>query len=148
MSIEPLSLLLKDLRSRLHGILPKGLPSGLFLALGGVFLLAAPVYPAYVALNTWLLEQDRYAIGDRVASLSAQMDILNTFSRTQSLSGTQEIESSAPSQPDAAPEPLPPVQIQIPAINVKRSVIELSRVQDPDTGTWSWDVEQLLETGR
>lgn len=148
MSTVSLSLLLKDLRSRLSGILPKGLPSGLFLALGGVFLLAAPVYPAYVALNTWFLEQDRFAIGDGIAAFANPHDLLNTLSRTGTLSGTQAIEPATADQPVADPEPLPPVQIQIPAINIKRSIVELSRVQDPDTGTWGWDVEQLLEAGR
>ena len=41
-----------------------------------------------------------------------------------------------------------PVQIRIPAIKVKRSIIELPQIQDPKTGSWTQDLEVLFRKGR
>jgi len=51
--------------------------------------------------------------------------------------------------PTSAPDPeAMPVQIRIPAIKVKRSVIELPQIRDPRTGAWTQDLDVLFRKGR
>lgn len=41
-----------------------------------------------------------------------------------------------------------PVQIRIPSINVKRGIVELPLMQDPETGSWTRDLKVLFRKGR
>jgi hypothetical protein len=50
--------------------------------------------------------------------------------------------------PTAVPQGLFPVHIRIPAIGVDRGVIEVPRVRDPRTGTWTRDLNLLFRPGR
>jgi LPXTG-site transpeptidase (sortase) family protein len=51
--------------------------------------------------------------------------------------------------PTRTPDPESrPVQIQIPAIGVKRSIVELPQVRDPTTGAWTQDLDVLFREGR
>lgn len=49
----------------------------------------------------------------------------------------------------STPDPVSrPVQIRIPAIKVKRSIVELPQIRDPKTGSWTQDLKVLFRKGR
>jgi LPXTG-site transpeptidase (sortase) family protein len=112
--------------------LPRHLWPSFLFALGGLFLLAAAAYAGYVAVNTWLIDQDRFLVSDAVAQLS----------------GRTQLWADSGAEADSARMPLAPVQIRIPAIGVERSIVELPVVADRSTGTETQDVESLLQSGR
>jgi LPXTG-site transpeptidase (sortase) family protein len=53
------------------------------------------------------------------------------------------LDEPSPPDPDARP-----VQIRIPAIKVKRSIVELPEIRDPATGAWTQDLDVLFRKGR
>ena len=112
--------------------LPKHLWATVLLALGGLFLLAAAAYAGYVAVNTWLVDQDRFLVSNEIAQLT----------------GRTQVWADGASEEGAASPPVAPVQIRIPSIGVERSIIELPIIIDPSTGTETQDVESLLRAGR
>lgn len=123
-----LSSSLPDLRSsHLNRLWPS-----LLFSLGGLCLLAAAAYTGYVAVKTWLVDQDRFLVSGEIADF---IDRAHVYADSA-------IDS------DAAPMPLALVQIQIPALGVKRSIIELPIIIDPSTGQETQDVESLLKAGR
>ncbi len=111
---------------------PKHLWASILLALGGLLLLAAAAYAGYVAVNTWLIDQDRFLVSDEIAQITGRTQIWAD-------EAVNEGETSLP---------VAPVQIRIPSLGVKRSIVELPLVVDPDTGTETQDVESLLRSGR
>jgi LPXTG-site transpeptidase (sortase) family protein len=77
-----------------------------------------------------------------------------TLVPTGVLSAIDEPLSSKRSTPAIAPSPTAgvdlgalPVQIQIPALRVKRSILELPRIRDPETGAWTQDLDVLFRKG-
>lgn len=127
------------MKERLLSALPalrNGLPTrlwpSLMVALGGLCLLVAAAYAGYVAVNTWLVDQDRFLLSDEIAGLSVRTQVF----------------ADSGVEADAAYMPLAPVQIKIPALGVERSIIELPIIIDPSTGEETQDVESLLRAGR
>jgi LPXTG-site transpeptidase (sortase) family protein len=145
----------KSLRSGQPGIQRTKLGrllSRLLFLLGALFLLAAIGYALYSALNTWIMGQDRYLRGHDLAALSVpNMTWTPSPTPTATVSPTFTATPTPMATATPAPTPLPPpppVQIRIPALDVSRSIIPLSRFRDPYTGAWTWDTESLFRYGR
>jgi LPXTG-site transpeptidase (sortase) family protein len=114
--------------------------NGLILA-GVVLLLGAAVYAAYTLLSGWLMEQERYVLNRDIAPLSI-LDV-----STPPANPAVEPSEVSPLQPSAdtsATQPSLPVQIRIPALGVKRSIIELPLTRNPRTGAWTRELDTLL----
>jgi LPXTG-site transpeptidase (sortase) family protein len=117
-----------------------------FLAAGALLLAAAVLYGAYAVLTNWLIGQNRYLLDGGVARLSVPAPTLMP-------SPTPAATPPPTSAPKPTPTPLPspppaPVQIQIPAISVKQSIIALPRIIDKATGGWTWNTKKLFRSGR
>ena len=65
---DRISALPAPLRYRLQWLLSTGL-----VALGVLFILAAGTYAAYTLTKTWIMEQDRYLVGDDIAPLPVDL---------------------------------------------------------------------------
>jgi hypothetical protein len=123
-----------------------------FLVAGVLLVAAAALYGAHAVLTNWLIRQDRYLPNGGVARL-----LLPAPTLTPSSTPTASPAPTAPPPPTLtaapAPTPLPapppaPVQIQIPAISVRQSIIALPRTIDRKTGGWTWDTKKLFRSGR
>ncbi len=126
--------------------------SGVLFALGTLFLLAATIYAVYVVLNTWMMEQNRYLRADDVAAISlpARTWTPSPVPRP-TLPPTFTPEPTPIPSPTPVPTPTPPprpVQIRIPALGIKRSIVKLPRVRDRGTGAWTWNTKRLFRSGR
>ena len=126
--------------------------SGMFFALGALFLLAALSYAAYSGLNTWLMRQNRYLASNDIAPLSVP-DMTWTPSPTPTHTPLPTFTSTPTPIPTPTPTPTPvppprPVQIRIPYLGVTRSIISLPRTRDRRTGAWTWDTNRLFRAGR
>jgi LPXTG-site transpeptidase (sortase) family protein len=128
------------------------LTSGLLLLFGALFLIGALTYATYWVLNSWLMERDRYLRADDVAAMSVPAMTLTPSpvpTSTPVPPATPLPTPTAPATPPPTPKPPPAaVQIRIPAIGVKRSIIELPRVRDRRTSAWTWDTDKLFRRGR
>lgn len=122
------------------------------LVLGGLFLLAALAYAGYAGLNTWLMAQDRYLVSSSVVPISVPTMTSTPSATTTAMPLPTNTALPTPTRsPTATPTPVPlspPVQIQIPALGLKRSIIPLPRTRDRRTGTWTWDTDRLFRPGR
>ena len=123
-----------------------------FLVAGGLLVAAAVLYGAYSVLTNWLIRQDRYLLDGRVAQLSVPEPTLTpSATPTPSPTPTATPPPSPTPTPTPPPSPTPPpapVQVQIPAIGVRRSIIALPRTIDRATGGWTWDTKKLFRSGR
>lgn len=138
-----------------RGIQPGRLVSNLLLSVGGLLLLAALLYASYTALTNWLMGQERTLRADIIAPLSLPTRTATLRPEPSPLPTALPEPSVAPS-PTPSPTPMPsptlppaapPVQIRIPAIGVKRSIIPLPRKQE-QAGLWTWDTDRLFREGR
>lgn len=108
----------------------------LLFAAGGLALLAGVLYAGYVTLQNWAIQQDQFLAANGIAPLSVP-----TITPTGKPSFT----------PTPLPTPTPPprpVQISIPAIGVKSSIVSVLLVNDPRTGLLNWDFGSLFRPGR
>jgi LPXTG-site transpeptidase (sortase) family protein len=126
--------------------------SNLSLLLGGLFLVAAISYAAYTGLNTWLMGQSRFLVGNDIAPISVPA-MTWTPSPTPTATPLPTLSPTPTPIPSPTPTPTPkppspPVQIRIPAIGVSRSIIPLPRVRDKATGAWTWNTNRLFRSGR
>jgi LPXTG-site transpeptidase (sortase) family protein len=55
---------------------------------------------------------------------------------------------SDPSPTSASDPDIRPVQIRIPAIKVKRSIVQLPQIRDPQTGAWTYELDILFSKSR
>jgi LPXTG-site transpeptidase (sortase) family protein len=132
--------------------------SGILLAVGAVFLAAALLYGLYSLLNMWIMGQDRYLRADSVAALSVPAmtwtpspaptsTALPTFTPAPTAIPAN-TSIPAPTLIPAPASPPAPVQIRIPALGVKRSIVPLARVRDSRTGALTWNTKSLFRSGR
>jgi LPXTG-site transpeptidase (sortase) family protein len=128
-----------------------GLANLLFL-LGAIFLLAASCYAGYVALLNWSSAQDRFLAAQGLVSLGIpSMTPTATFTPTPRPTPTITPTPTPSPTPTWTPSPTPPprpVQIKIPAIGVKTSIVSVPLVKDRRTGESEWDVDRLFRPGR
>ncbi len=128
------------------------LVSSLLLSMGAVLLLAALTYAAYAVVNTWLMAQNRYLVSNGIAPLGVPAMTLTpsaTPTATPRPTGTPTPTSiPSPTPTPTRRPPSPPVQIRIPALGVKRSIIALPRKRDRRTGAWTWNTQRLFRSGR
>ena len=117
-----------------------------FLTVGVLLVAAAALYGACAVLTNWLIRQDRYLLNGGVARLSVPGPTL-TPSPTLTASPPPPLTPTPMLTPLPAPPPAP-VQIQIPAISVRQSIIALPRTIDKKTGGWTWDTKKLFRSGR
>jgi LPXTG-site transpeptidase (sortase) family protein len=111
---------------------PRPRPAVLLLyAVGILLVLAAALYIAFVALNTWLMGQNRYLVADEVVPHSPAA-----------------VTWSASSAHAPAPALDVPVYLLIPALGIERSIINLPLVLDERTGSWTQNVRRLYRAGR
>jgi LPXTG-site transpeptidase (sortase) family protein len=123
-----------------HASLGRWFANGLIVA-GVLLLLAAAAYAAYTLLSGWLMAQDRYVLNRDIAPLSILDGSTLPADLAADPSGVFSLQSSA-DIPVA--QPSPPVQIRIPALDIKRSIIELPLTRNPRTGAWTRDLDTLL----
>ena len=126
-----------------HTVKGQWLP-GLLAGLGTLLLLSAGVYAGHSFLTSWLGTQERYLVMDDVASLTLKDVSRMDLSAPTSVSVTPQMGVIAASPAGELPRP---VQIRIPSIDVKRSIIEVPRDRDARTGAWSRDVSRLFRRG-
>ena len=123
-----------------------------FLVVGVLLVAAAALYGAHAVLTNWLIRQDRYLPNGGVARLLLPAPTLTPSSTpTASPAPTALPPPTLTAAPAPTPLPAPPpapVQIQIPAISVKQSIIALPRTIDRKTGGWTWDTKKLFRSGR
>jgi LPXTG-site transpeptidase (sortase) family protein len=124
----------------------------LLILLGTLSVLAAAAYAAYSMLNTWLMNQDRYLRGQRLAAFTVP-DMTWTPSPSPTPSALPTHTGTPTPTPSVTPTPRPqpppsPVRIRIPALGVNRSIIPLPRVRDRRTGAWTWNTDRLFRSGR
>lgn len=128
------------------------LVSRLLLLVGAFSLVAALMYAAYWVLNGWLIARDLYLWADEVAAMSVPAMTstpLPTPIPTSIPPATATITPTPAPTPIPSPAPPPPpVQIRIPALGVKRSIIKLPKVRDKETLAWTWNTEKLFRRGR
>jgi LPXTG-site transpeptidase (sortase) family protein len=120
--------------------------SSLLLASGTLFFLATITYSARSLSNLWPGGQGGYLLLGDVAPFAVP-------DRAWALAATRTSPARASPGPTPTPTPTappagPPVQIRIPAIGVKRSILELPQTKDPKTGAWTLDVSVLFRSGR
>jgi LPXTG-site transpeptidase (sortase) family protein len=118
--------------------------NGLILA-GLLLLLGAVVYAAYTLLSVWLMEQDRYVLNRDIAPLSISD---GSTPRANPAAEPSVVSSLHPSADVSAAQPSLPVQIRIPALDIRRSIIELPLTRNPRTGAWTRDLDTLLRSRR
>jgi hypothetical protein len=128
------------------------LVSRFLVLLGALSLSAALAYAAYWVLNSWLMDRDRYLRADDVAAMSVPA---MTLTPSPVPTSTPIPPATPTPTPTASPTPLPtpvppspPIQIRIPALGVKRSIIKLPRVRDRQTSAWTWNTDKLFRRGR
>ena len=92
----------------------------LLYAVGILLVLAAMLYIAFVALNTWLMGQNRYLVADEVVLHSPAAVTWSASSDHAPASGLDV-----------------PVYLFIPALGIERSIINLPLGLDERTGTWT-----------
>jgi hypothetical protein len=126
--------------------------SRLLVLVGVLSLIAALTYAAYWVLNSWLMERDRYLRTGDFAAMSVPAMTLTPSPVPTSTPLPPATPTPTPTAlPTTPPTPKPPpapVQIRIPAIGVKRSIIKLPRVRDRQTGAWTWNTDKLFRRGR
>ena len=126
--------------------------SRVLLLVGALSLIAALAYAAYWVLNSWLMERDRYLRTDDFAAMSVPAMTLTPSPVPTSTPIPPDTPTPTPTAsptPPPTPKPPPaPVQIRIPAIGVKRSIIRLPRVRDRQTSAWTWNTDKLFRRGR
>lgn len=126
--------------------------SRLLVLVGALSLIAALAYAAYWVLNSWLMERDRYLRTGEFAAMSVPDMTLTPSPIPTSTPPPPATSTPTPTaSPTLPPTPKPPpapVQIRIPAIGVKRSIIKLPRVRDRQTGAWTWNTNKLFRRGR
>jgi LPXTG-site transpeptidase (sortase) family protein len=126
--------------------------SNVLILLGALCLVAAISYGLYAMLNTWLIGQSRFLVAHDIASLPVPaMTWTPSPTPTASPQPTQSPTPTPIPSPTPTPTPRPPsppVQIRIPALGVKRSIVSLPRVRDKRTGAWTWNTNRLFRSGR
>jgi hypothetical protein len=126
--------------------------SRFLLLLGALSLLAALLYAGYWVLNSWLMDRDRYLWAKDVAAMSVPDMTLTpspvpTATPLPPATPTPTPTASPTREPTPVPPPAP-VQIRIPTLGVKRSIIKLPRVRDRETSAWTWNTKKLFRRGR
>jgi LPXTG-site transpeptidase (sortase) family protein len=112
---------------------------------GALLLLGAAAYAAYTLLSGWLMEQDRYVLNRDIAPLFILDGSTPPANPATEPSG---VSSLHPSADVSLAQPSPPVQIRIPALHLKRSIIELPLTRNPRTGAWTRDLDTLFRSRR
>jgi hypothetical protein len=136
-------------------------------------LLSAAAYAASVALNGWLAVEDWYLVLDGLGAVPSQaavepletpadLDGSGTVVPTALPTGAQQpvpigtlpavatpepgVSPTLTPEPSATPSiaPAVPVRIQIAAIDVERSIVEVPLTYDSATKTWTRNVDRLL----
>lgn len=125
--------------------------SSILYFLGGLLLVGALLYGLYSAVNTWLMNQDRYLRSPELAYPPVP-SMTWTPSATPSPTPLPTITSTPTPLPSPTPTPTPtslpaPAQIRIPAIGVSRSIVNLPQVRD-SSGAWTWNAKTLFRAGR
>jgi len=126
--------------------------STVLLVLGGLFCAGAVLYAGYSALNTWLMNQDRYLRSGGVAALQVPA-MTWTPSPTPTPTAPPTYTPTPTPLPSPTPTPRPTLapaaaQIRIPALGVTRSIVNLPQVREGGSGTWSWNTDVLFRQGR
>lgn len=117
------------------------------LLLGGLFILGGVLFAGYVVLQGWVIRQDQFLATNKIALLPVPTI---TPTATPSHTPTPLATPTMTPTPTAPPTPTPlpnPIQVNIPAIGVKSSVISVPLIVDPVTGATEWDVNSLFRQG-
>jgi LPXTG-site transpeptidase (sortase) family protein len=117
-------------------------------------LFGAAAYAAFSFLNTWIMGQDRFLRSEEVMALSVP-DMTHTPTPTPTPTPLPTLTATLTPVPTPTPTPTPtplpppePIQIRIPALGVRRSIVTLPRIRDPRTGAWTWNTDSLFRRGR
>ena len=89
------------------------------------------------------MAQDRYLVNADIAPLYILDASTAPAQPAEEPSG---VSSLQPFVDSPAAQPSPPVQIRIPALGVRRSIIELPLTRNPRTGAWTRDLDTLLRS--
>lgn len=125
---------------------------------GALSLVAGMLYAGYVALRGWAMRQDQFLAASAVAPLAVPTMTATatppptptpvpTLTPTATPSPTPTTTPTPTSTPTPTPPPKP-IQINIPAIGVKSSIVSVPLVADTATGVAEWDVDLLFRQGR